>query len=635
MYFSNTIPIEFYKKNLLNSIKKFQITIIQAETGSGKTIFVPKIIYMSNLYEKIIITQTKRAAAIKSASFLSNILNENLGDRIGYSVRFENKTKKNTQIKFMTDGILFQKLINNFFFEKNTCIILDEFHERTVYTDLLICMLKQTLVFRKDLKLIFMSASGNSFKLAEYFREKIGKIDIPGSLYKIKTFFTKYPQLDFIISLCSLIVKFHINEKLLGDFLVFLPGYGEIIECEKMLKFLLEKKFLNFSVCKLHSNLPLSEQLFVFDLSAHKKRKIILSTNIAESSLTIKRIKFVFDSGFSKQKILNWKTGLDLFKISSISKSEAKQRAGRAGRTQNGKCFRLFTYIEYSKFPDFPRPEIQRSDLDSFFLQVLTSKFSALFSLDFIDVPPSWIVKRALENLFILGAIDNKIKITKFGRLLSLYPIEIKLSKCIIESLKTKNEKIKNYIILSTSMLSLNFDFCNLISIQKITENGSKNKYLKVDEECLLMALFLKEFLEIKTIKEKFLWCKYKNVNIHTFELASNIKSQLLEINILLDKHFFLPLKIPRHYDNILSGFRYCLTSGFFQNSSRILRYSRNLQIITTGILINLNKFNVEKIKTNNLFLFYEILISYKISLKGLESSKLSWILFFGGELFI
>ena len=139
---TKTIPIEYYQKILLNSINKFQITIIQAETGSGKTIFVPKILLHSG-FQRIIISQTKRAATIKAAKFLSKLLREKLGLRIGYSVRFEKKNCKETKINFMTDGILFQKLINKCRFNKNTCIILDEFHERTLNTDLLICMFKQ------------------------------------------------------------------------------------------------------------------------------------------------------------------------------------------------------------------------------------------------------------------------------------------------------------------------------------------------------------------------------------------------------------------------------------------------------------------------------------------------------------
>ena len=195
------VPVEFYKKNLLRSIKKFQITIIHAETGSGKTIFVPKILYESKLFKKILVSQTKRTAAITAAKFLSSILNEKIGDTVGYSIRFENKSGEHNDIIFMTDGILFQKLINNFLVKKNTCIIIDEFHERTLHTDLMICMLRKILVNRKDLKLIFMSASGNSLKLAKYFNQNLGKIDIPGSLFKIQTFFSKHIQLDFIVSL--------------------------------------------------------------------------------------------------------------------------------------------------------------------------------------------------------------------------------------------------------------------------------------------------------------------------------------------------------------------------------------------------------------------------------------------------
>jgi HrpA-like RNA helicase len=630
----NLKPVEFFKDNLMNSVKKFQITIIQAETGSGKTIFIPKIFYFSKIFKKIFISQTKRVATIGAATFLSNIFGEKLGNLVGYTVRFENKTNHTTKIKFMTDGIFFQKIINNFFFEKDTCIIIDEFHERTLNTDLLICMLKKILDLRKDLKLIFMSASGDSSKIANYFEESVGKIDIPGSMYKIKTFYSCYSHLDFIISLCSTITKCHLMEKLSGDFLIFLPGYGEILECEKMINFLFQKKFDNFFIYKLHSNLPLSEQLMVFRSLNLMKRKIILSTNIAESSLTIKGIKFVFDSGLSKQKILNWKTGFILHKISPISKSEAKQRSGRAGRISNGKCFRMYTYIEYSKFKNFPKPEIQRTDLSSLILHILSSKFSALFSFDFIDLPPLWLIKRSLENLFILGAINEKIKLTWIGKFLSIYPIDIKLSKCLVQSLQIQNEKITCYVLLSCSMLSVNYNF-NVFNMHNDFDIKEKSRKLfKIKDECFFIASILKKFLNIKENFKKRIWCKMKKIDFCIFEVADKIQKQLYDINKLSRKYFFFPQEKKKLFNRIHEGFRYCFTSGFFQNSGRILDNFSNLQIITSGILVSIKKFNKKITRTNFLFLFFELLISFNPSIRGLTSTKLQWLLYFGNKLF-
>jgi len=501
-------------------------------------------------------------------------------------------------------------------------------------TDFLICILKQILIVRKDIKLVFMSASGNSKKLAEYFREKVVKIDIPGSLFKIDTFYTKFPQKDFVVSLCSTIINLHFREELYADFLIFFPGYGEILESEKMLKFLLEKKCNDFSIYKLHSNLPICEQMIVMNRPQLKERTIILSTNIAESSLTIKGIKFVLDSGLSKQKILNWKTGLNLYKISPISKSEAKQRAGRAGRTSDGKCFRLFTYLEYSTFLNFPRPEIQRSDLTSLFLHILTSKFSALFCLDFIDMPPIWLVKRSFENLFIIGAINRKARLTWIGKIMSIYPIDIKLSKCITEAMKAKRQKIKYYIMLSCSMLSVNQDFYKVNVQASINDIDQTKKLLYLNEECYLLAVFLKKFLDIKKNSKKLHWCKHQNVDFNMLKLALNINKQLIEINQISITHFQLPQKDNTYFQRTLDGFRYCFTSGFFQNSGRVLKEFKNLQIISTGILVNINNFVKNKTKSTTLFLFYELLILQSTSLRGLTSTNVSWLLYFGGKLF-
>jgi HrpA-like RNA helicase len=632
-YFSNKIiPVEYYKKVILRTILKFQVTIVQAETGSGKTIFIPKMLYLSG-FKKIIISQTKRTATIKAANFLSSVFKKKIGELIGYSVRFEKKSNKTTKIKFVTDGILFQNLINNFFFEKNVCIILDEFHERTFHTDLLIGVLKKIIDKRSDIKLIFMSASGNARRLAQFFQKNVGKVDVPGSLHKIRTFYVKRPQLDYIISLCSVIIDLHLTEKLGGDFLVFFPGLREIFECEKMLRFLLEKKKKNFNIFKLHSNIPLSQQLIIVNSFSLKKRKIILSTNIAESSLTIKGIKHVLDSGLSKQKIMNWKTNIDLYKISPISKSEAKQRAGRAGRNRDGKCFRLFTYLEYSKFSEYPSAEIQRSDLSSLLLHILASNSLDLFRLDFVNIPTCWIVKRSMENLFVLGAIDQQFKLTWIGKLLSIYPMETKLSRVIIESLKTNNEKIKYYILLSCSMLSLNFDFLKVKIKNDLGNLGKLRNILKVSEECFFIAFILKKFLQIEKKTEKRSWCRLHKFNLHFFELASNLKNQLWEINES-SKSYFEFSSPKKNYKGLIDGFRYCFTSGFFQNSARILGTSSDFQLILTGVMVNNIKKNQKRGKMTSLFLFHELSITYKVSIQGLITTKLPWLLFFGKKIF-
>jgi HrpA-like RNA helicase len=330
---------------------------------------------------------------------------------------------------------------------------------------------------------------------------------------------------------------------------------------------------------------------------------------------------------------MNWKTNIDLYKISPISKSEAKQRAGRAGRDRDGKCFRLFTYLEYSRLFEYPNPEIQRLDLSSLLLHILTSKFSILFKLDFINIPTSWIVKRSMENLFVLGAIDSKIKLTWIGKLLSIYPIETRLSRIIIESLKTKNEKIKYYVLLSCSMLSLNFDFSKM----KIKGNlGSLNilrKILKMNEECFLVAFVLKKFLQIELKSKRRSWCRLQKFNPHFFELAGNLKDQLSEINKFSIAYFDFSTK-TKNYEGLIGGFRYCFTAGFFQNSARVAGGSKDFQLILTGLIVNKKKKKLNRGKIVTLFLFHELLITYKISIRGIISTKLPWLLYFGEKLF-
>jgi HrpA-like RNA helicase len=308
-------PVEKYENHIISAVKKFKLLIITAETGSGKTTFIPRILFKKGIFNRIVISQTRRIAAINAAKYVSELLNVKLGKEIGYTIRFENKSEFNTKIKFVTDGILFKEASEDPSLSKYECVILDEFHERTIYTDLLLSILKQSLIRRKEFNLIIMSASGECEKMAKFFGLKAGKINIPGRLFPIKIYHTLIPQANYIYSISGFIIKSHMVESIPGNFLVFLPGQEEIQKVEDQIDYIIKKKLSNFIILKFYSGMPIEEYQDIFKIFNINIRKIVLATNIAESSITIPGISLVIDSGFSKQKMTNWKTGIDLFTL--------------------------------------------------------------------------------------------------------------------------------------------------------------------------------------------------------------------------------------------------------------------------------------------------------------------------------
>nr|UXY88502.1 ATP-dependent RNA helicase CDC28 [Cryptomonas curvata] len=625
-------PIEQYEKFILSSVKKFKILMIIGETGSGKTTIVPRILYKNRIFNKIIVSQTKRIAAINAANYISKTLNLKVGRDVGYAVRFENNSYSDTRIKFVTDGILFKELSENPSLSHYNCVIIDEFHERTIYTDLLLSILKKTLCERENFRLIIMSASGECNKMAKFFNIKSGKLTIPGRLYRIKIFYTITPQSNYVLSISAFIAKHHLKENIPGNFLVFLPGQEEILKLNEQIDYVIGKKIFNFIVIKFYSGISEEEYLNVFKISQKKKRKIILATNIAESSITIPGISLVIDSGLSKQKITNWKNGIDLFRIYPISKSEAQQRAGRAGRERTGKCYRMYTFKDFCSLRSYPKPEIQRIDLTSIILMLYSFKQKYFLGLDFITIPPTWSIYRSFEKLFILGIITHKLKITYLGKLCSIFPLEISMSITIIEALKKKNRTLLNLILAAISVLSTNMTiFAKWNNF--LSNNYNKLKYLG-DQFCYAMVFYQYQLKKKNETAKN--WCKKKNLNENCLKLATSIKTQIKEICFIIAPLLNSEvIEINKIQPDLNDQFRFCFTAGYFSNAARFSLYSKKYQSICSGLLTEIYPFSLYKSMYPKIIIFHEFFITSKPFIRGILPTRLDWLILFGKKIFI
>ena len=568
------LPIYKNKEELINLLKspELNVIIIMGETGSGKTTQVPKIIYENfplNNNRMICITQPRRIAAISISERVAEELDSKIGDIVGYSVRFKEKMSKKTKIKFVTDGMLVRECILDKNLEKYNYIILDEIHERSIHTDILMMICKDLLMNKRkhDLKLIIMSATLDPKKYMEYFYTK-ALIKVQGRKFPIKVYniseekeennnlsknnlikdkesdyydlISKY--IDRCLNCILQIVLSEKEEEKTGDILVFLPGQEDIEDLQELLKSKKEEinnelpnNNIEFKVLPLYGSLPSNQQLKIFRPLKNKKgktiRKIILATNIAETSLTIKNIKYIIDSGFFKMRKFYPKLNIDTLKVTQISKNSALQRTGRAGRESAGICYRLYTQEEYKNFNEQTEPEILRINLRNISLQLFSIGYSNFNEINFIDKPPMDNFSNAFDDLISYGALDKENKIiTSLGKKMAILPMDPIYSLILINSLDNKYHDVFDDIVSIISVLQSDNIYYNPNNLREKIEK-IREKYLDPISDHLSLKNIFNEYKKSNN-KEKF--CKENFLNdkalAKSMEIYKQIKSYLEKI---------------------------------------------------------------------------------------------------------
>ena len=568
------LPIYKNKEELINLLKspELNVIIIMGETGSGKTTQVPKIIYENfplNNNRMICITQPRRIAAISISERVAEELDSKIGDIVGYSVRFKEKMSKKTKIKFVTDGMLVRECILDQNLEKYNYIILDEIHERSIHTDILMMICKDLLMnkIKNDLKLIIMSATLDPKKYMEYFYTK-ALIKVQGRKFPIKVYNISeekeennnlsknnlikdkesdyYDLISKYIDRClNCILQIVLSEKeedKSGDILVFLPGQEDIEDLQELLKSKKEEinnelpnNNIEFKVLPLYGSLPSNQQLKIFRPLKNKKgktiRKIILATNIAETSLTIKNIKYIIDSGFFKMRKFYPKLNIDTLKVTQISKNSALQRTGRAGRESAGICYRLYTQEEYKNFNEQTEPEILRINLRNISLQLFSIGYSNFNEINFIDKPPMDNFSNAFDDLISYGALDKENKIiTSLGKKMAILPMDPIYSLILINSLDNKYHDVFDDIVSIISVLQSDNIYYNPNNLREKIEK-IREKYLDPISDHLSLKNIFNEYKKSNN-KEKF--CKENFLNdkalAKSMEIYKQIKSYLEKI---------------------------------------------------------------------------------------------------------
>lgn len=417
------------------------MVVVVGETGSGKTTQLAQFLYEDGYCAHGIIgcTQPRRVAAMSVAKRVSEEMECKLGGLVGYAIRFEDCTSAETKIKYMTDGVLQRESLNEGDLDRYSVIILDEAHERSLSTDVLMGLLKKILSRRRDLKLIVTSATMNAEKFSAFYGNS-PTYTIPGRTFPVEIFHSKSPCDDYVDAAVKQVLQIHLSLPP-GDILVFMTGQEDIeVTCqvvEERLSQLDQPPPL--AVLPIYSQMPADLQARIFEPTADGRRKVIVATNIAETSLTVDGILYVVDAGYSKLKVYNPKVGMDSLQITPVSQANANQRTGRAGRTGSGYCYRLYTEMAYRNdmFPN-TIPEIQRTNLANTVLLLKSLGVKNLLEFDFMDPPPQANIINSMYQLWVLGALDNVGDLTPIGRKMSEFPMEPSMAKMLIASVEYK-----------------------------------------------------------------------------------------------------------------------------------------------------------------------------------------------------
>ncbi|XP_050406181.1 pre-mRNA-splicing factor ATP-dependent RNA helicase DHX16 isoform X1 [Patella vulgata] len=557
-----SLPIYPFKQDLIDAIAEHQVLIIEGETGSGKTTQIPQYLHDAGYTKngmKIGCTQPRRVAAMSVAARVSQEMGWKLGNEVGYSIRFEDCTSERTILKYMTDGMLLREFLSEPDLGGYSILIIDEAHERTLHTDVLFGLVKDIARFRPDLKLLISSATLDAQKFSEFF-DDAPIFRIPGRRFPVHVYYTKAPEADYIDAAVVSVLQIHVTQPI-GDILVFLTGQEEIETAQEMLLERTRKlgsKIKELVILPIYSTLPSDQQAKIFEPAPPGGRKVILATNIAETSLTIDGIIYVIDPGFCKQKSYNAKTGMESLQVTPISKASANQRAGRAGRVAAGKCFRLYTAWAYkNELEDNTIPEIQRTNLGNVVLLLKSLGINDLINFDFMDPPPHETLVLALEQLYALGALNHRGELTKLGRRMAEYPVDPMMSKMIIAA---EQYKCSKEIITIAAMLSVNNAIFYRPKDKIVHADTARQNFFRPGGDHLTLLNVYTQWEETDYSTQ---WCYENFIQHRSMKRARDVRDQL---ESLLER---TEIEITSDVGNTV-GIRKAITSGYFYHTVRL-----------------------------------------------------------------
>ncbi|KAF1965291.1 P-loop containing nucleoside triphosphate hydrolase protein [Bimuria novae-zelandiae CBS 107.79] len=583
------LPIAPLKDPLLYAIETFPVTIIVGETGSGKTTQIPQFLYKggwTNDGSQIAVTQPRRIAATSVSARVAEELGCQLGQEVGYSIQFEDVTSEKTKIKFLTDGLLLREMLVDPLLKRYSVVMVDEAHERSLSSDILLSLLKKVLRARPDLRVVVSSATLDAEKFLDFFAPDDGQtvhsktkvdyetiVSIEGRTHPVDIFYLSSPTNNYVEKAVDTALLIH-NSEPDGDILLFVTGREEIDDAIDMVADRiadLGPSAKKLQPLPLYAGLSTEQQMYVFQKADQNTRKLIVSTNIAEASITIDGITYVIDTGYVKLRAYDPVLGLERLNIVPVSKASATQRAGRAGRTRPGKCFRMYTEVAYDALDDATFPEIQRSNLAPVILQLMNLGIQNVVRFDFLDNPPSALVVRALDLLFSLGAVDAYGRLTKpLGARMAELPLEPMLARALLNA--PSFGVLSEMLTIAAMMTLQGTAFVAHDGNNKQLERARSRFAVKEGDHVTLYNVY-QAFTNPAVGKQSPQWCRENCLNYKAMLKAVSVRKQLrnsLDRMGIQENTLTSSDAIRVGGMEVTERVQRCLTTGFFAQAARM-----------------------------------------------------------------
>ncbi|GAA5829523.1 hypothetical protein JCM11251_000190 [Rhodosporidiobolus azoricus] len=662
----NRLPIAKQREALLYLLEQHPVVILQSPTGTGKSTQIPQFLLEAGWAREgkcIAVTQPRRVAAISVAQRVAEEVGCILGDEVGYNVRFEALSTPDTKILYLTDGMLFREILLDPLLSKYSVIMVDEAHERSTYTDLLLGTLKKIRRVRPSLRIIISSATIEAQSFVDFFntasssssshlpststetatdpppakrsrwdkkeKEKPPSPDeavmvrLEGKAFPVELAYLEEPTNDVVMKAVETVYDIHLKHPA-GDILVFLTGREEIDRCLQQIadyQHRLPQGAPAIKAFPLHSGLTTEAQIAVFEPPPPRTRKVIVSTNIAEASVTIDGIKYVVDSGLVKLRSFDPSTGMDALVTTPCSLASLAQRAGRAGRTSPGKCFRLFPSSALSTLLPTTPPEITRSDISLLVLQLKSLGIQNVLRFDWMTSPSAMMLERALEFLYCLGALDEEGKLTvPLGRRMAEMPIDPMMSKILLDS---HIFGCSDEILTIAAMTSVQNVF--IIDDGDSIRGELERRKFTVEEGDHLTALNAYNAF-VKHGRKSSKWCHTHRINFKALSRALSIRTQLSKYL----KRFEIPIVSCGEDDTKI---RRCLTSGYFRNAA-VAQPDGTYRSVREGAILHVHPSSVffTRNSPSPYIIYHEVIETTKRFMRDCTAIEQDWLVELAGH---
>ncbi|KAI0431129.1 P-loop containing nucleoside triphosphate hydrolase protein [Xylaria sp. FL1042] len=617
-----SLPIYKYRDEFIAAIEQYQILVLVGETGSGKTTQLPQYLHEAGYTKdglKVGCTQPRRVAAMSVAARVAEEMGVKVGNEVGYSIRFEDNTSDKTILKYMTDGMLLREFMTEPDLAGYSALMIDEAHERTVHTDILLALVKDLARERPDLKLLISSATMNAEKFAKYF-DDAPIFNIPGRRYPVDIYYTPAPEANYLTAAITTIFQIHTSQGK-GDILVFLTGQDEIEAAEQQLTDTARKlgnRVKELIICPIYANLPSDLQSKIFEPTPEGARKVVLATNIAETSLTIDGITYVIDPGYVKENVYNPATGMSNLVVVPCSRASANQRSGRAGRVGPGKCFRLYTRYAYmNEMDESTTPEIQRTNLNGVVLQLKSLGINQLLEFEFMDPPPTESLIGALNQLFALQALNHKGELTKVGRQMAEFPTDPMLAKAVLAADKFK---CVDEVLSIVAMLSEASALFFRPKDKKIHADSARNRFTVKDggDHVTLLNIWN------QWVDSDFspVWSRENFLQQRSLTRARDVRDQLAK---LCERVEVAPSSCGA---SNLEPIQKALTAGFFPNAARLQRGGDSYRTLknNTTVYIHPSSVLMKSDPPEKTVIYYELVLTNKEYMRSCMPIRPQWL---------